>query len=281
MGDLHMHLREIHQIGDDTPERLVTAARVPALAEQGLLVVGVSDIGRGYRMSRPRPPTAHLLASLDGEGEAAVEGRWQRCPAGSVYLSPARVPMAFQPIVAAKRTERWRVAWVYFTAASGTDVIAGPATRLIEGDGQPLAWAIEGLHRESSSGSPPDQVARWADLVAVCARRLAAPVSAGDPLWRLWADVEAHLAEPWTLERLCQRCGREPESLRRLTLETVGLSPMRHVARLRMRRAQALLRTTGGKVAAVAAAVGYGNAFAFSAAFKRVVGVSPDRYRRG
>jgi AraC-like DNA-binding protein len=47
---------------------------------------------------------------------------------------------------------------------------------------------------------------------------------------------------------------------------------------LRMRQATLLFQATGLNVSAVAEAVGYKNAFAFSTAFKRQIGSSPGAY---
>jgi AraC-like DNA-binding protein len=54
---------------------------------------------------------------------------------------------------------------------------------------------------------------------------------------------------------------------------------MRQLAILRMRRAGMLLESTDQKIGAIARAVGYDNAFAFSTAFKRYAGASPAQYR--
>jgi AraC-like DNA-binding protein len=47
-----------------------------------------------------------------------------------------------------------------------------------------------------------------------------------------------------------------------------------------MRHAAGLLVRTNQKIAVVAADVGYQNAFAFSTAFKRVMGISPAEFFR-
>ena len=61
---------------------------------------------------------------------------------------------------------------------------------------------------------------------------------------------------------------------------TTGETPAHYLARLRVRKAMALLRTSDAGLESVAAEVGYANAFAFSKAFKREVGVAPGAYRR-
>ncbi len=55
---------------------------------------------------------------------------------------------------------------------------------------------------------------------------------------------------------------------------------MRQVAFLRLQRAAGALATTRDKMATIAEAVGYQDAFAFSVAFKRHFGVAPSVYRQ-
>jgi len=54
---------------------------------------------------------------------------------------------------------------------------------------------------------------------------------------------------------------------------------MAMVARLRVERARHLLRETDEPVKSIAQRVGYANQFAFSTAFKRVTGLSPQSCR--
>jgi AraC-like DNA-binding protein len=77
-------------------------------------------------------------------------------------------------------------------------------------------------------------------------------------------------------ERICL----SPEQLRYLCQKNFNHSPMEHLTWLRMKRAAFLLERTSQKIAAIAEEVGYQNAFAFSTAFRRVIGVSPLEFSR-
>jgi hypothetical protein len=61
--------------------------------------------------------------------------------------------------------------------------------------------------------------------------------------------------------------------------ELVGEPPMSYLTSWRLALAADLLREPDATVGAVARQVGYGSAFALSAAFKRVRGVSPQEHR--
>ncbi|WP_406407633.1 AraC family transcriptional regulator [Streptomyces halstedii] len=104
----------------------------------------------------------------------------------------------------------------------------------------------------------------------------------GDPVvgraLRLLQNAPAH---PWTVASLAARAGVSRAGLARRFTELVGEPPMAYLTGWRLALAADLLRESDDTVESVARAVGYGGSFAFSAAFKRVRGQSPQEYRNG
>jgi AraC-like DNA-binding protein len=87
-------------------------------------------------------------------------------------------------------------------------------------------------------------------------------------------------AEPWTVAKLAANTGVSRASLARRFATTVGETPMAYLTGWRLALAADLLRQQPeSTIASVARQVGYGSAFALSAAFKREFGVSPQQYR--
>ena len=86
-------------------------------------------------------------------------------------------------------------------------------------------------------------------------------------------------AEPWTLARLAAATHVSRAALARRFTALVGEPPMTFLTNWRLTLAADLLHEPGASVTSVAREVGYGSAFAFSAAFKRVRGVSPREHR--
>jgi AraC-like DNA-binding protein len=78
---------------------------------------------------------------------------------------------------------------------------------------------------------------------------------------------------------LAAEVGVSRAALARRFTELAGEPPMSYLTGLRLDLAADLLRQPEVTVGAVARQVGYGSAFALSTAFKRVRGVSPQRYR--
>jgi transcriptional regulator GlxA family with amidase domain len=154
---------------------------------------------------------------------------------------------------------------------------------LVRADPEYLHLAILGLYRESIGPHQATAIDHWVELVHAYAARLGRASrrrGAGRSLLSLWERVDMNLAHRWTLGELAALAAMSPEHLRRLSRQQTGRGPMHQVAFLRMRRAATLLESTRHKVHAIAAAVGYDNPFAFSTAFKRHIGLSPDAYRK-
>lgn len=87
-------------------------------------------------------------------------------------------------------------------------------------------------------------------------------------------------ARRWTLESLAEQAGASRSVLAEHFGRIVGQPPMHYLMEWRMQLASRLLAEPGSKVVAVAAAVGYDSESAFSRAFKKLVGVSPARWRQ-
>jgi AraC-like DNA-binding protein len=90
-----------------------------------------------------------------------------------------------------------------------------------------------------------------------------------------------HPAHHWTVAGLAARLGVSRATLARRFTQLVGEPPMTYLTDWRLALAADQLRQPDATVGAVARQVGYSNAFALSAAFKRVRGMSPNAYRAG
>ncbi len=69
-------------------------------------------------------------------------------------------------------------------------------------------------------------------------------------------------------------------TLNRRFREQTGTTPLQWLHRSRVRQAQYLLETTGHPVGRIATQVGFGSQTTFRDRFKRIVGTSPQAYRR-
>ncbi len=278
MGVAKNSICEKQKIGTGTKEWIVTRVECRALARRGVLFLGDTDAASGYAFVRTAPRMSVLFACHDGGGEFLDNGRWRPFRPGDVAIVPAGVPHAYR--TAAR--SMWRFSWVAYE-----DSLASPAflkvrePLFLAGDALPLRWAVLGLHREVGSNADPAVEEQWCGLIDLHVLRLAKgarPID--DRLVRLWEAVEAEPARSWDGRSLARLAGLGPEQVRHLSNMHYGASPMARVARIRMRKAAALLLRDAGKLDEVAAAVGYRDVFAFSVAFKRIMGESPSMYKK-
>lgn len=89
-----------------------------------------------------------------------------------------------------------------------------------------------------------------------------------------------HPAHPWSLASLAAACRVSRATLARRFSTLVGEPPMSFLTSWRLAVAADLLTDPSTTLGSVATKVGYTNAFALSAAFKRVHGIAPTAYRR-
>jgi AraC-like DNA-binding protein len=101
-----------------------------------------------------------------------------------------------------------------------------------------------------------------------------------DPvLTKALIQLHARPAHAWTVNDLAREVAASRTVLADRFTRTLGVSPMRYLARWRLQRASELLRTSDATVASIASRVGYEAESAFSRAFKRQVGLSPADWR--
>ncbi len=99
-------------------------------------------------------------------------------------------------------------------------------------------------------------------------------------LTRLKTYIEAHLAQPVTLEDLAAVAGLSRFHLCRAFRDSTGLPPHAYLTRQRLALARRLLRTTPLAISEVARACGFASPNQFATSFRKHVGVTPSAFRR-
>jgi AraC-like DNA-binding protein len=91
--------------------------------------------------------------------------------------------------------------------------------------------------------------------------------------------MHAHCALSWTVEELARRLGMSRSGFARRFQQALGDTPLHYLSKVRVQTAMRLLTESDDKLDTIALSVGYGDAFGFSKAFKRLTGVSPKDFR--
>jgi AraC-like DNA-binding protein len=93
-------------------------------------------------------------------------------------------------------------------------------------------------------------------------------------------EIEEHLPEQLSNQRLARLCHMSEDHFIRRFRECVGQSPARYIQEQRVLQAAQALLFTADSIETIAAAGGFANRFYFSRVFLRHMGVSPAAYRR-
>ncbi|MFA6961549.1 MAG: AraC family transcriptional regulator [Opitutaceae bacterium] len=272
MSEIPPSLCEIRRIGQGTKEFLIHPEHCPVLRQNSVFLAGISLATPDFRFVRHASPRGQILACFRGSGKVLIDGKWETCGAGHAYVTPPGHLHGYHGV------NQWEVGWILYQdghLGRGSPMIKKPM--LVEMDPRPLEHVLRGLHQETSMQRDPAMLDHWGEILCRTGERIL-EIWRTSRLWRLWQKVQVNLAHDWTLPELAQLAGLGIEQLRRLCLREAGCSPMQQVTRLRMQHAVSLI-SSGYKIEVVARAVGYENAFAFSTAFRRLMGSPPSTYR--
>lgn len=144
------------------------------------------------------------------------------------------------------------------------------------------------LDRIGSSG----MLARLADVLAASIIRAWVESSCGDTkgwiaalrcpkVGKVIAAIHADPERAWSVPMLADVMGASRSSFTEAFTRTVGESPARYVAKLKMVQARQWIGHEGMRVSVAASRLGYDSEASFSRAFKRVLGHSPIAARHG
>ncbi|MEU5402856.1 AraC family transcriptional regulator [Streptomyces sp. NPDC005963] len=169
---------------------------------------------------------------------------------------------------------------IHFQPDAGGDPVPG------------LRRILDGLREEVRDGrsASPLLAARLVEVLLLQGIRaeLERPAAAGtwraalgdDRVGRALDALYGAPGHPWSVAELARVAGMSRAAFAPLFRELVGESPIAHLTGWRMALAKtALSEQPDLPIGRIAASVGYGSEFAFSAAFRRVVGMPPGRYR--
>lgn len=268
MGKIQRRLREIQVLGKRTREFLINSDQCPPLRERDIALSGISWTSEEFHIERLQPKILQLLIGVEGEGEVWIDGEWHVCRPGQGYLTPVQQPHA-------QRARRgWQFVWTLLYPSTPLAFPDRPTLR--EMNPEPMLHILHGLYLEARMGADMNALGYWSELLWHALTELVEAPSSR--LWRLWKQVQEHPGEDWTLKRLASAANLGAENLRLICRRELGRSPVEHVTHLRMQHASSLLRA-GHKVEFAARCVGYENPFAFSTAFKRIIGLSPSKVK--
>jgi AraC family transcriptional regulator, arabinose operon regulatory protein len=188
----------------------------------------------------------------------------------------------------------WTIGWVHF---SGDEAEAWrrhigfpdePAALLSHGTAEGVTGLkLEQIHLALEQGySIPELIStaillRTAlDSAARATRQGGATRSASERIAAVREHLRENLAQAHRLDELAASAGLSVPHFCALFRRQTGYAPIDFLIRQRIQRACKLLDTTDESITAIAAEVGYEDAYYFTRCFRRIIGCPPRAYRR-
>jgi len=264
----------------------------------------------GFELREHDHAYVEIAYVIAGEGYHYVGDRVERAYKGCLYVLPIGTSHVFRPSGASSRSKLL----VYNLCIRPEFVTelkdwlsryGGGAEPLAVFDGEPgshvalvdrameLASLFEHMHREFTEERPGNEAAVFGSLLQLAVRiaRLSNEESTADRsaaarrghpnLSNMLDYVHLHFAEPLTVDRLSAAFGMSARHFIRLFRQSTGARFSEYIQRKRMEHACRLLLETDHKIAYIAKCTGYRDAAHFGEVFRKVVGTSPSRYRKG
>jgi AraC-like DNA-binding protein len=115
----------------------------------------------------------------------------------------------------------------------------------------------------------------------VHARKIRLQARSGLAAWQqlvVAAYIEKHIAESITVHALARFVYLTPHCFSRAFKRSFGIPPHRYVIQQRIERSKTLLAGSALSVAEIGLALGFSRTSSFSAAFRKITGISPTEY---
>ncbi len=283
-----MKYSEKHTLGEHTTQTVIKSGHsddrqwltdVPTcstLEQFQIHHLGEIHANAPYAVVRENQEGTFFLSCLEGKGEVLINGEWVEITENQACLLPPFRLNALRAIPGIP----WELHYVrYFQNKEQSPPITCQEPVIDAFDSRVFASAMRGMINEQLHFSRPKFLTQWAKLIQVYVEDFSEKWKVDDRLWTLWHHVAAMPQEPWTLDAMARVAFVSTEHLRRLTIDTYGRSPIKHLTWIRLQRAAELLITTQDKVEVIGYEVGYKSPYVFSTAFKRFYNTTPSEYR--
>jgi len=225
-------------------------------------------------------PEDHLMMCVGGHGYVVVDGKESHLQAGQLIIIPRHCAHTYW----AADDEPWSTYWMHERIPHVAEPVAIDETTRQEAmrlfrdclDTLENGYALPTLIYAAQSAQHI--------LSLLLFRNPALPMEQRAESRRLKCDavieyMHARIAEPVTLERLAREAGLSVSHFSEMFREQTHHSPMSFYTHLRIRAACRLLDLTPKPVKVVAMETGYNDPYYFSRVFKKVMGISPEKYR--
>lgn len=255
---------------------------VNAFRDADLDYAGISQLVRGYDVTRLACWHHVLIFTLSGSGWLDTNGSTRKLDDGSLCILPAGGDHRYYA------TKPWNILWLHPKPTPFWNALIGSTAEVRPFlFGRILNSLAEVLWTELASDDvDPKEAARLgAELMLHYARReLKQREHMLARTWRLKLEAiwQRAFAEPnvWTVTVVANTLHCSRSHLNEIARQLYGQPIGERLLQIRIQRAADLLRHTPWPIRDIAERVGYADAFSFSKAFHRHTGMAPSDYRK-
>ncbi|PYI53513.1 AraC family transcriptional regulator [Paenibacillus flagellatus] len=282
---------------DTTSERLFLSPERP---------IFVNRVSESFELAEHTHEFVEINYVSEGNGYQHISGQTVPVEKGDLFYLPIGVSHVFRPASRTPSRSRLIVYNCLFNASfarmlGSSFPLRDEMTRFLLSPYPEQPWyhwkdregrfqaMFETLHEEFARKQADYLLLMQAEVVRMLVlmrRRLLPvpcseePVRPDDPFEGALADVRGRAAEPLRVSELAASAGLSERQFRRRFRERTGMGFTEFVQKARIERSCELLRTTDGKVEAIARTVGYEDVKFFNRLFKGRTGLTPGQYRR-
>jgi AraC-like DNA-binding protein len=250
------------------------------------LALGYYPNAYRHRMLRRAHDNYLLIYCTAGSGELTTAEQNYSIGAGDLMLLPPGLAHSYR---AAGGTP-WTIFWIHFNGllgASYTDIIAmqGPVKSI--GVSGPLIAQFEKILSLRKRGLTLHNFIHIAGRIKALLTDIACSANTAHSLEasalgisQAIDQMHKNLQQDLDLDHLAALANLSKFHFIRRFRAATGHTPIQHFIHLKMEHACALLDSSDAAIKSVASSLGYNDPLYFSRQFKKIIGISPQEYRR-
>jgi AraC-like DNA-binding protein len=261
----------------------------PLLGDLLVTRIGFEAHSAGHYIPRPEGSLDHILIHcVSGSGWLEMGGKRWKAGADTVLCIPAGTAHSY----GADAAEPWSIYWLHVTGSRAPDYfhfvgegIEGP---LVHVPHMPeLLEAFEATWAAMKAVHTPENLVQASMRAIFYFGLLRHFVRSRDPrgqasekaIRQSIAFMNKNLGASTSLAELARSVGMSVRGYTEFFRKTTNCSPKEYFNRLKVQKACELLRTGERKVREIALELGFEDPYYFSRIFKRVAGMSPEKFR--
>lgn len=256
------------------------------LDQTGIILGGFSRIKGNYVVDRPASFFNQMIYTYEGSGETVENNRKIEIRRNSLFITKASKKQSYK-----LKDKFWNFLWFWINDTPDWKIIKNQETVRPAKFNNQIKWVFDQLVIESSkiSDNSITIIQMLSDLLLQYLREelhtITDPyqVEITDKINTLVRKVYSNIEYPWNLKKLSEESELylSTSHFMRVFHNTIGITPMKMVTKIRMEIAANLLKNTDYTLNVIAIKTGYSTPYVLSATFKKWFGISPREYKKG